>query len=107
MGVYIDPDAPARNGDGSRPGIAGPWLHWLLSECEGGKALAAREHVSHMGPSPPQGTHRYILVLFKQERGVILPTGVERKQWDFPAFVKANQDSLKPIAVNFFYCSAD
>merc|ERR1712080_272142 len=105
--VYLDPDAPERNGDGALVGHMGPYLHWLVSECEGGKAGGGREHLTHMGPMPPKGRHRYIFVLFKQEGGVKFPKGLERKKWDFPAFLAANKGVLTPAAANFFYCSSD
>lgn len=106
--VYLDPDAPDRDGDdGTRAGVNGPWLHWLVTECEGGQPTSGKEHVRHMGPAPPRGTHRYIFVLFQQEKGVKIPCGIERQKWDFKAFVEANRGVLRPAALNFFYCNGD
>ena len=33
--------------------------------------------------------------------------GIERKKWDFKAFVEANRGVLRPAALNFFYCNGD
>eukprot|EP00746_Dinoflagellata_sp_MGD_P023450 gnl/MRDRNA2_/MRDRNA2_154946_c0_seq1.p1 gnl/MRDRNA2_/MRDRNA2_154946_c0~~gnl/MRDRNA2_/MRDRNA2_154946_c0_seq1.p1 ORF type:complete len:170 (+),score=39.16 gnl/MRDRNA2_/MRDRNA2_154946_c0_seq1:2-511(+) len=103
--VCVDPDAPDREGDGSGPGMFGPWLHWLVTDAEGDHD-SGNEIVEYMGPAPPRGNHRYIFVLFQQTADVVQnPSGVERKQWDFPGFLKANP-GLKPVASNFFYARA-
>ncbi|CAE8626955.1 unnamed protein product, partial [Polarella glacialis] len=106
--VMLDPDAPARAGDGSGPAPFGPWLHWLVTDCDGGSVAGGRQLCSYMGPAPPRGNHRYIFVLFQQLGDVqLLPlVSVERRQWDFPAFMSLNQHVLKPVAANFFYCSS-
>eukprot|EP00747_Dinoflagellata_sp_TGD_P109511 gnl/TRDRNA2_/TRDRNA2_170707_c2_seq5.p1 gnl/TRDRNA2_/TRDRNA2_170707_c2~~gnl/TRDRNA2_/TRDRNA2_170707_c2_seq5.p1 ORF type:complete len:246 (-),score=34.11 gnl/TRDRNA2_/TRDRNA2_170707_c2_seq5:105-842(-) len=113
--VLVDPDAPYRQSNAMFPGPAGPWLHWLLTD--GKPSLSAtreemikiknpKEHLDYMGPSPPKGRHRYIAVMFEQIGEVLNPFGVARKSWDFPDFVKANSGVLRPVAMNYFYCSA-
>lgn len=104
--VCIDPDAPDRAGDGSGPGKAGPWLHWIVTD-----ATRSTGHgttvVKWNGPTPPKGNHRYILLLFQQSGAVDIDcVGVTRKAWDAAGFITANASVLKPVAMHFFYCKA-
>eukprot|EP00930_Biecheleria_cincta_P058226 TRINITY_DN44085_c0_g1_i1.p1 TRINITY_DN44085_c0_g1~~TRINITY_DN44085_c0_g1_i1.p1 ORF type:complete len:182 (-),score=23.53 TRINITY_DN44085_c0_g1_i1:256-744(-) len=101
--LLLDPDAPDRSGDGSRPGKFGPWLHWLVADCRA-NATSGHELTTYMGPAPPKGNHRYIFILFQQS-GEVACVSEDRKAWDFPAFMKANP-GLSPAAINFFYVSA-
>ena len=57
-----------------------------------------------MGPGPPKGNHRYIFVLFRQT-GTPTVGGVGRKKWDVKGFLKANSNTLTPVAANFFFCN--
>eukprot|EP00667_Euglena_gracilis_P022711 EG_transcript_25390 len=101
--VYVDPDAPAPEGDGSGPGRMGPWLHWLVTDAVG-SAASGSEAVGHMGPAPPSGNHRYTFVLF-QQTAPVKHVKNDRARWNFPEFLKANP-SLKPVAANFFLTAA-
>eukprot|EP00906_Rhabdomonas_costata_P005139 RCo007710 len=103
--VYVDPDAPTRVGDGSTPGAKGPWLHWLVTDAVG-SAASGKEVVSHRGPAPPAGVHRYIFVLFQQGGQPVRVASTDRPSWDFPGFLKANPD-LKPLELNFLYTSSE
>ncbi|GMY37205.1 protein MOTHER of FT and TFL1-like [Fagus crenata] len=61
--VMVDPDAPSP----SEPALR-EWLHWIVVDIpEGSDATKGKELVPYMGPRPPIGIHRYILVLFKQK----------------------------------------
>eukprot|EP00931_Biecheleriopsis_adriatica_P064980 TRINITY_DN39618_c0_g1_i1.p1 TRINITY_DN39618_c0_g1~~TRINITY_DN39618_c0_g1_i1.p1 ORF type:complete len:248 (+),score=28.97 TRINITY_DN39618_c0_g1_i1:61-804(+) len=103
--VMVDPDAPAPKDDGETPGALSPILHWLATDCTGGKVDGGL--VPYAGPAPPFGTHRYIEVLFQQTGDVkLLGSEQTRIRWDFPAFVQANAKSLTPVAVNCFYCAS-
>lgn len=103
--VMVDPDAPAPKGDGQTPGSLGPVLHWLVTDCTGGRVEGGQ--VAYAGPAPPFGTHRYIQVLFQQTGDVkLLGNEQLRLRWDFPTFVMENAKSLTPFAVNCFYCSS-
>jgi len=103
--LMVDPDAPSRVGDGSAPGSAGPWLHWLLLNCkttaESGYALSW-----YTKPEPPVGNHRYIFLLLEQIAPGTPPKSFDRKAWDLAGFLQGNADKLRPVAVNFFYASA-
>jgi phosphatidylethanolamine-binding protein (PEBP) family uncharacterized protein len=128
--VLIDPDAPDRNADPSKPGTYGPWLHWLVTGCELGAAGNTCTTIRRLeGPAPPKGNHRYIFVLFKQtgahpdsklchaatvvathrlvagDKPVQFDT-VERSKWPFGAFLSANKDRLVPVDMTFFYCDS-
>ncbi len=56
--LCLDPDAPIRNKDGSKPGKFGPRLHWLKRGHE--------DIVKYKGPSPSEGKHRYVFILFEE-----------------------------------------
>lgn len=104
----FDPDAPSREGDGSGPGTAGPWLHALWTGCKGGDTDQGEVVVEYNPPAPPSGTgeHRYIFVQFKQKKGAeVKVASKERKQWDLKGFVEANQEVLTATGVNFFYAN--
>ena len=100
--LMVDPDAPDREGDGSRAAQFGPWLHWLVVDCAGDAASGVTKQ-AYMGPAPPKGKHRYLLLLFEQTAGTPAVASVDRMRWDIAGFLK---NPVKPVAATFFYCSA-
>ncbi|RWW19838.1 hypothetical protein BHE74_00025811 [Ensete ventricosum] len=61
--VMTDPDAPSPSDPTMRE-----WLHWMVINMPGGTdASHGQEAVPYMGPRPPVGIHRYVLVLFQQK----------------------------------------
>ncbi|KAL4296106.1 hypothetical protein GQ457_12G007560 [Hibiscus cannabinus] len=69
--VMTDPDAPSPSEPSMRE-----WVHWIVSDIPGGtnptrdtegRSISGKEMVAYMGPRPPVGIHRYILVLFQQQ----------------------------------------
>lgn len=61
--VMTDPDAPSP----SEPSLR-EWVHWIVTDIPGGaNPSRGNEVVPYMGPRPPVGIHRYILVLFEQK----------------------------------------
>ncbi|KAJ8773115.1 hypothetical protein K2173_028292 [Erythroxylum novogranatense] len=61
--VMTDPDAPSP----SEPSLR-EWVHWIVVDIPGGtNPTRGREVLSYVGPRPPVGIHRYILVLFRQK----------------------------------------
>ncbi|KAL2932185.1 Protein MOTHER of FT and TFL1, partial [Bienertia sinuspersici] len=66
--IMIDPDAPSP----SEPKMK-EWLHWIVADIPQGMD-ASKEY---MGPKPPTGIHRYVLVLFRQK-------GPPTKPWQLP-----------------------
>jgi phosphatidylethanolamine-binding protein len=74
-----------------RPGPAG--IHYCLS--------AGDEVVAYMGPRPPVGIHRYVLVLFQQKTRVRAEAPGERANFNTRAFA-ATHDLGLPAAVVYF-----
>jgi hypothetical protein len=110
--VMFDPDAPDRAGshdedhpDGKQVGDKGPWLHWLVTGCKE-TAATGTEQIAYQGPAPPKGKHRYIFVEFEELQEPKL-NKMERARYDLRGFVSLNKGRLKPIAINFYYCSAN
>ncbi|CAL5374204.1 unnamed protein product [Camellia sinensis] len=63
--VMTDPDAPSPSEPSMRE-----WVHWIVTDIPGGTGpTQGKEVVAYMGPLPPVGIHRYILVLFQQKVG--------------------------------------
>ncbi|KAA3454932.1 hypothetical protein CXB51_022915 [Gossypium anomalum] len=61
--VMTDPDAPSPSEPTMRE-----WVHWIVSDIPGGtNPTRGKEILAYMGPRPPVGIHRYILVLFQQK----------------------------------------
>lgn len=100
--VMVDPDAPKS----SKP-TAREWNHWLVINIPGNNIPEGQTLVSYMGASPPKGsgTHRYVLLVYKQLSGKIKL--VERidpnKRAKFSIKNFATKYKLdNPIAGNFF-----
>ncbi|KDP41127.1 hypothetical protein JCGZ_03618 [Jatropha curcas] len=61
--VMTDPDAPSPSEPSMRE-----WVHWVVADIPGGtNPTKGKEILSYVGPRPPVGIHRYILVLFRQK----------------------------------------
>ncbi|XP_059454583.1 protein MOTHER of FT and TFL1 [Corylus avellana] len=61
--VMIDPDAPSPSEPTMRE-----WVHWIVVDIPGGtNPTRGKEILPYVGPRPPIGIHRYILVLFRQK----------------------------------------
>ncbi|KAK6264820.1 Phosphatidylethanolamine-binding protein - like 6 [Theobroma cacao] len=97
--VMVDPDAPTP----SEPRLR-EWLHWIVVDIpEGHDATKGREMVPYMGPQPPTGIHRYILVLFKQERATEGGCQLPDARANFSTRQFAAQNSLGlPVAAVYF-----
>ncbi|CAN6714408.1 unnamed protein product [Malus baccata var. baccata] len=64
--VMTDPDAPSPSEPSMRE-----WVHWIVCDIPGGtNPLRGKEILPYVGPRPPVGIHRYILVLFQQKAPV-------------------------------------
>ncbi|EOY28447.1 PEBP (phosphatidylethanolamine-binding protein) family protein isoform 3, partial [Theobroma cacao] len=97
--VMVDPDAPTP----SEPRLR-EWLHWIVVDIpEGHDATKGKEMVPYMGPQPPTGIHRYILVLFKQERATEGGCQLPDARANFSTRQFAAQNSLGlPVAAVYF-----
>ena len=101
--AYFDPDAP-QDPTNCKNGPFGNW-QWLVTGSVG-SAKTEFECMPHDGPNPPEPeNHRYAFVLFQHIGDVTSPSG-KPKEWNFYNFVRENQESLKPVGVNFFWCDA-
>ncbi|XP_059638655.1 protein MOTHER of FT and TFL1-like [Cornus florida] len=61
--VMTDPDAPSPSEPSMRE-----WVHWIVTDISGNnRPIRGREILAYMGPRPPVGIHRYILVLYRQK----------------------------------------
>ncbi|KAK3440584.1 protein MOTHER of FT and TFL1 [Eucalyptus grandis] len=61
--VMVDPDAPSPSEPSMRE-----WIHWIVVDIPGGtNPNRGKEILPYVGPRPPVGIHRYILVLFQQK----------------------------------------
>ncbi|KAF6252583.1 phosphatidylethanolamine-binding protein [Scenedesmus sp. NREL 46B-D3] len=62
--LMVDPDAPSPDNPAVRE-----WLHWAVTNIPAGSDVANGFTVTeYAGPTPPRGTHRYILLLYEQVR---------------------------------------
>ncbi|CBI15548.3 hypothetical protein VitviT2T_025789 [Vitis vinifera] len=96
--VMTDPDAPSPSEPSMRE-----WVHWIVADIPGGtNATRGKEALPYVGPRPPVGIHRYILVLFQQKAplGLVEQPG-SRAHFSTRAF--ANQLDLGlPVATVYF-----
>ncbi|XP_008782387.1 protein MOTHER of FT and TFL1 homolog 1-like [Phoenix dactylifera] len=99
--VTIDPDAPSPSEPTMRE-----WLHWVVVNIPGGTDPSQGEEVvPYMGPRPPVGIHRYVLVLFRQKSrfsmGMGLSLPASRANFNTRAFA-AHHDLGLPVAAVYF-----
>ncbi|KAG8075843.1 hypothetical protein GUJ93_ZPchr0006g45069 [Zizania palustris] len=98
--VMTDPDAPSPSEPTMRE-----WLHWLVVNIPGGKDPSQGEVVvPYMGPKPPVGIHRYVLVLFQQKARVAAPAPdaeAARGRFSTRAFAERHDLGL-PVAAMYF-----
>ncbi|XP_026379249.1 protein MOTHER of FT and TFL1-like [Papaver somniferum] len=61
--VMVDPDAPSPSEPTMRE-----YIHWIVVDVPGGTSPSeGKEVVRYMGPKPPVGMHRYVMVVFMQK----------------------------------------
>jgi len=72
-----------------------------LTRVGGYWCAAGEEVVEYMGPRPPVGIHRYVLVLFEQKTRVRAEGPGERGNFNTRAFAAAHELGL-PTAVVYF-----
>ncbi|EES02614.1 hypothetical protein BDA96_03G104200 [Sorghum bicolor] len=95
--IMTDPDAPSPSDPTMRE-----YLHWIVTNIPGGTdASKGEEVVEYMGPRPPVGIHRYVLVLFEQKTRVHAEAPRERANFNTRAFAAAHELGL-PTAVVYF-----
>ncbi|XP_057519789.1 protein MOTHER of FT and TFL1 isoform X1 [Amaranthus tricolor] len=97
--VMTDPDAPSPSEPSMRE-----WVHWIVADIPGGSSPSCgKEVISYVGPRPPVGIHRYILVLFeqKQELGTSVEPPTARAHFNTRFFAARHGLGL-PVAIVYF-----
>lgn len=94
--IYVDPDATAGSWpQDTTPGSHAPVRHWVAGNIPGhalqrGDMSNATVVSAYKGPSPPAGSHRYVLWLFSQGTRRIDYVALDddlRIQWNYEAFI--------------------
>ncbi|RLN11531.1 hypothetical protein C2845_PM09G10090 [Panicum miliaceum] len=101
--IMTDPDAPSPSEPSMRE-----WLHWLVVNIPGGTDPSQGEAVvPYMGPRPPVGIHRYVMVVFQQKARMTAPPalapGAEAARVGFTTRAFADRHDLGlPVAAMYF-----
>ncbi|KAK9280110.1 hypothetical protein L1049_013797 [Liquidambar formosana] len=95
--VMTDPDVP---------GPSDPYLrerlHWIVTDIPGTTdSTFGREVVSYEIPRPNIGIHRFVFVLFKQQRRQTVSTPSSRDRFSTRKFAEENELGL-PVAAVFY-----
>ena len=107
--VMMDLDAGGRtSADGATPGMLGPYVLGLWTDCAGGSIRNCRQMVPYRPPDVRQGTNRIAFLLFRQPaatwvRGISMRPFV----FDMLNYLSANYPpgSSPAVSYNFFYLS--
>lgn len=75
--VIWDPDAPNPS-----------FLHWLVINIPEDQVQNGETVVEYKPPTPPSGTHRYYVGLYRQPTTIQVPTEPERTHFSIEAFTK-------------------
>ncbi|XP_078434229.1 protein SELF-PRUNING-like [Wolffia australiana] len=95
--VMVDPDVPGPSDPYHRE-----HLHWMVTNIPGTTdASFGNEVVGYESPTPKIGIHRFVFVLFKQERRQTLVAPATRDQFSTRRFAAENNLTL-PVAAVFF-----
>ncbi|KAK9115359.1 hypothetical protein Syun_022156 [Stephania yunnanensis] len=96
--VMTDPDAPSP----SEPSLR-EWVHWIVVNIPSGmNPSRGKEILPYMGPRPPVGIHRYVMVLFQQkERLADVDPPASRAQFSTRSF-SGHHDLGLPVATVYF-----
>jgi phosphatidylethanolamine-binding protein (PEBP) family uncharacterized protein len=105
--AMVDPDAPSP----SNP-VLRNILHWLVTDIPGSTTASqeiwetGQEKIPYMGPAPPEGLHRYVLLLFKQEKSSglfdkVMEVPPSRVSFSLADFVKKYKLGI-PVAGYYF-----
>ncbi|KAM4624633.1 large ribosomal subunit protein mL38 isoform 2-T2 [Polymixia lowei] len=95
----------------------GEYVHWLVGNIPGGAVQSGEELCHYLAPFPAKGTgfHRYVYVLFKQERPINFQEDIRQSPCHSLAdrtfrtveFYKRHQDNMTPAGLAFFQCQWD
>lgn len=96
--VMTDPDAPSPSEPNMRE-----WVHWVVVNIPGGTDPSQGEEVvPYMGPRPPVGIHRYVLVLFQQKAKLPPLAAPESRAGFNTRSFAACHDLRLPVATAYF-----
>ncbi|TVU11351.1 hypothetical protein EJB05_44933 [Eragrostis curvula] len=100
--VMTDPDAPSPSEPTMRE-----CLHWLVVNIPGGRDPSQGEEVvPYVGPRPPVGIHRYVMVVYQQKARIAPPSppaGVDAARVRFSTRAFADRHDLGlPVAAMYF-----
>ncbi|XP_062115217.1 protein MOTHER of FT and TFL1 [Humulus lupulus] len=96
--VMTDPDAPSPSEPSMRE-----WVHWIVVDIPGGtNPNRGKEILPYVGPRPPVGIHRYILVLFRQKAPLGLVDQPPCRANFNTRFFAAHLDLGLPVATVYF-----
>jgi len=101
--VMVDPDAPSPSNPSARE-----WLHWIVANVPRDEVYEGEDVVPYEGPTPPEGRHRYVMVLYRQpggERVEMVPPG-DRRGFSTREFAK-EYGLGDPVAARVFYSSPE
>ncbi|KAL6281672.1 hypothetical protein ACE6H2_018553 [Prunus campanulata] len=102
--VMTDPDAPSPSEPSMRE-----WVHWIVADIPGGTSPVRgkiftlwKEILAYVGPRPPVGIHRYILVLFQQKGPMGLVEQPSSRAHFNTRFFAAQLDLGLPVSTVYF-----
>ncbi|KAJ9132060.1 hypothetical protein P3X46_034573 [Hevea brasiliensis] len=96
--VMTDPDAPSPSEPSMRE-----WVHWIVADIPGGtNPSKGKEILSYVGPRPPVGIHRYILVLFQQKMELGMAEQPQSRANFNTRMFAAHLDLGLPVATVYF-----
>ncbi|KAH0435257.1 hypothetical protein IEQ34_026667 [Dendrobium chrysotoxum] len=98
--IMTDPDAPSPSEPRMRECI-----HWLVVNIPGGTdPFKGEEIVPYMPPQPPLGIHRYVFVLFQQQKRIEgMSPFASRANFNTRLFASQLELGL-PVAAVYFNC---
>lgn len=73
--IIYDPDSPSPS-----------YLHWLVVNIPEDRVADGDTVVEYVPPTPPSGTHRYFVALFKQSTRISVPS-LDRSGFSLDSFV--------------------
>ncbi|PQQ05244.1 protein MOTHER of FT and TFL1 isoform X1 [Prunus yedoensis var. nudiflora] len=98
VSVMTDPDAPSPSEPSMRE-----WVHWIVADIPGGTSpVRGKEILAYVGPRPPVGIHRYILVLFQQKGPMGLVEQPSSRAHFNTRFFAAQLDLGLPVSTVYF-----
>ncbi len=92
--IMWDPDAPEPS-----------YLHWLVTNIPGSDISKGQVAMNYAGPTPPSGTHRYYIGVYRQDTEPLDQLGdLKRSGWNNEEFI--SKYNLTPIGQTYFTVKA-